>query len=55
VVLANEDFDNPPHYAENSTAYLNEKHSKCPAVNPLTAMTVPLDMDVVAQYISSSN
>jgi len=26
-----------------------------PAVNPLTAMTVPLDMDVVAQYISSSN
>jgi len=26
-----------------------------PAVNPLTAMTVPLDMDVIAQYISSSN
>jgi len=26
-----------------------------PAVNLLTAMTVPLDMDVVAQYISSSN
>jgi len=24
-----------------------------PAVNPLTAMTVPLDMDDVAQYISS--
>jgi len=26
-----------------------------PAVNPLTAMTVPLEMEVVAQYISSSN
>jgi len=26
-----------------------------PAVNPLTAMTVPLDIDLVAQYISSSN
>jgi len=26
-----------------------------PAVNPLAAMTAPLDMDVVAQYICSSN
>jgi len=26
-----------------------------PAVNPLTAMTVPLDMDTVAKYLSASN
>jgi len=28
---------------------------KAPAVNLLTAMTVPLDMDMVAQYLSASN
>jgi len=28
---------------------------KAPAVNPLTAMTVPLEMDTVAQYLSASN
>jgi len=55
MVPANEDIYNPTYHAEDGTAHSHAEHQKRPGGKSSNPMTVSLDMDVVAQYISSSN